>query len=340
MTMVVSGGATLLALAGVVTAAVLIFTASLAVLWPVLIGCACAAAVGAIIVIVVRCAGAKNGGAKEKDDGESSKTPLQENATFQISNTEENIQNDQISKDDIFISKKVRDWHSNAPKHKSPLSKSYTSQSPDLYDNVEEILTLESVPVQSSSIQDTTIAFTNAINDMEDKTTIADVLKTLEKLNNITQLSENDRNEICKLVNDIAKSIGRSMATLGNLRQEITQNMVFFGEPYALSLNAIPFLISILALLSDSESCLIFNATCGTISPRIAFLNDCVTLTSSSYSILNHTSKQYYGKVETFECWKRCHSNDKGAFVFRYVENRRLVVDHPPQSGNPSQMKE
>jgi hypothetical protein len=86
--MVVSGGTTLLALAGVVTAAVLIFTASLAVLWPMLIGCACAAAVGAIIFMVVRCACLKNGGENTEKDGKPFDASLQKNASSQSSNTE------------------------------------------------------------------------------------------------------------------------------------------------------------------------------------------------------------------------------------------------------------
>jgi hypothetical protein len=48
----ISAGTTVLALAGVVTAAVLIFTASLAVLWPLLIGCACVAAIGLVIFAI------------------------------------------------------------------------------------------------------------------------------------------------------------------------------------------------------------------------------------------------------------------------------------------------
>jgi hypothetical protein len=48
----ISAGTTVLALAGVVTAAVLIFTASFAVLWPLLIGCACVAAIGLVIFAV------------------------------------------------------------------------------------------------------------------------------------------------------------------------------------------------------------------------------------------------------------------------------------------------
>jgi molybdopterin converting factor small subunit len=48
----ISAGTTVLALAGVVTATVLIFTASFAVLWPLLIGCACVAAIGLVIFAV------------------------------------------------------------------------------------------------------------------------------------------------------------------------------------------------------------------------------------------------------------------------------------------------
>ncbi|MDR3117445.1 MAG: hypothetical protein LBT98_02650 [Puniceicoccales bacterium] len=48
----ISAGTTVLALAGVVTAAVLIFTASFAVLWPLLIGCACVAAIGLVVLAI------------------------------------------------------------------------------------------------------------------------------------------------------------------------------------------------------------------------------------------------------------------------------------------------
>jgi hypothetical protein len=50
--MAISGGAALLALAGVATAAVLVATASLAVLWPLLIGCACVAAIGLVVFAI------------------------------------------------------------------------------------------------------------------------------------------------------------------------------------------------------------------------------------------------------------------------------------------------
>jgi hypothetical protein len=48
----ISAGTTVLTLAGVATAAVLIATVSLAVLWPLLIGCACVAAIGLVILAI------------------------------------------------------------------------------------------------------------------------------------------------------------------------------------------------------------------------------------------------------------------------------------------------
>ncbi|MDR3117460.1 MAG: hypothetical protein LBT98_02725, partial [Puniceicoccales bacterium] len=56
----ISAGTAILAMAGVVTTAVLIFTISLTVLWPVLIGCSCIAVGAAIVFIVAHHVGAKS----------------------------------------------------------------------------------------------------------------------------------------------------------------------------------------------------------------------------------------------------------------------------------------
>jgi hypothetical protein len=243
-TMVVSGGATLLALAGVVTAAVLIFTASLAVLWPVLIGCACAAAVGAIIVIVVRCAGAK-------------------------------------------------------------------------------------------ATQDTITKFAYTLNAMGDNVPIANALETLAANSGI-QLSENDRNEICRFVYDVRIMDEDGANTLGDLRQKRSKFSCLIKQ-CNISNDALPFLVPILALFPDSEFSLKRNAN-GALFGFAAFHESMNPQFHQLgiYSIFNYSDPEYYKRSSL--CGGPENTANKHAFVVHYDGNKRLVVDYPPQPGNQSQM--
>ncbi|MDR3117215.1 MAG: hypothetical protein LBT98_01445 [Puniceicoccales bacterium] len=75
----ISAVLTALALVGVIVTVTLIFAASLPVLWPVLIGCACATVIGLIVFLSVRYAGSR------------CKVPTKEESVFPESNTRNDL---------------------------------------------------------------------------------------------------------------------------------------------------------------------------------------------------------------------------------------------------------
>jgi hypothetical protein len=375
--MVVSGGTTLLALAGVVTAAVLIFTASLAVLWPVLIGCACAAAVGAIIFMVVRCASAKNarengkegeekGNAisvcdgkldiqkSEKNDGRSSANSVDPISSLIESTTDFVFKGENKtirSPSEEIEEEKEHIQFTGSQKYGPPSIESQfiesrddmqlvnISQSKENMNNtpnhvpVLEVLAPELAQVQPQATQDTTTKFAYALDVMKDDVTISDALTTLAADNGV-QLSENDRDEICRLVHDVRSRSGKEADTLGDLRQERSGFFDLNNAGYNISNDALPFLFPILALLTDSESCLERNEN-STLSAYIVS-HGIIPIhyhQISTYSIFNHSNHEYFKR--SFLCDESKNIANKYIFAVHYEgENmeRHLVIDYPAQT--------
>jgi hypothetical protein len=332
-TMATSGSTMLLALAGATTAAVLIFTASLAVLWPVLIGCACVAPVGIIIFMVVRCASLKNGGGNTEKDGKLSDAFLQESALSQIPNMEAksfnfigkkglSFQTNPLNQDDIFIKKEKE------KERIQPIG------------DPEEILAPKPTPIHPRSTKDMVIDFADALKDMDDSIAIATALENLSMGSGDTKLSGKDRGEICRLLGNIAAQINGQANTLGDLRRETIFLATSSGDGYALSNDALPFLIPILALFPDSEFSLIPDRFHGTLTVYFAFHdgNDACRSDWSFYSILNHTHSEYYGGLFSYKNWAKHYGAIMGTLALHYDGNGHLIIDNPLRSGNPSQM--
>jgi hypothetical protein len=349
--MAISGGAVLLALAGVATAAALIFTASLAVLWPVLIGCACVAVVGAIIFMVVRCVGAKNGGKRREDEGQSSADPKnampfpvhRPKSSANEDYTEINKQRDQANESETSLQKEEREPKSESrPTDFLVIGSLLANSTDDVYlevapanlggeSNISQLASggkvVASAPDHIRSTQNTIIDFVHILENLGDNVTIDAALQELRKSTNIP-LSEGNGKTICDLIGDIwLVRDGKRAETLGDLRREASRS-IFDHNSWDLPDSALPFLIPILALSPDSEFALGRDSD-GTFGVEFAF--HCtipIHKYCSQYAIFNHIGQR---QNVPYEEWRRIYFI-KGILAVHYEEDRRLVVDYSMQA--------